>query len=155
MSVKLQNAFDLVGEEREITLEAEFIRDERTVEFYTSHIVRWRTKFLMMLTMDCTYSVADIEFGDKVGVAVNAMPARLWCKTWMVQEHRMVPVMKDSRPKIKLTLLEMPDGAIDGCVPFGTTPPEEFDYQEAFTGTVGEDDFQEVYISTSQIQEEF
>lgn len=69
----LQKAFDVLGEERALSIDAPHVRDEATVEALAKLIILWRFKPLALVDLHCKYSVIDIEMLDKIGITATVV----------------------------------------------------------------------------------
>ena len=102
----LENAYDLIGEDRPLQIKLDGVRDEATAEAFAKLWIKWRMRFLATLNLDCTYSALDIELWDKVGCTATFLPATLAGKSWLVVGHRIVPNVGQT-PEVNLSLLEL------------------------------------------------
>ena len=73
----LESAYDLLGEERAITVDAPNIRDEETAERLCKILILWRFRPLAMLNISCKYSVIDIEMLDKILVNAGVITGQI------------------------------------------------------------------------------
>lgn len=105
----LDNAYGIIATDRPMTVKLPGIRDAATAEALAKLLIGWRCELLSQLVLTCTYSVLDIELGDKVGCTATFLPSYLESKKWLVVGQRIVPnVGVGVQPEVTLTLLEMP-----------------------------------------------
>ena len=113
----LETAYNLLGEERAVTIEASHIRDEATAEALVKLYILWRFKPLALLNMSCTYSVIDIEPLDKLLVTATVIVTGktfLSNREWMVIGRGLLPSI-NQEPKINLNLIEIGGSNVDAA----------------------------------------
>ena len=104
----LQMAYNELGEERKLTVNANHIRDAATAENLAKNYIRWHYRQLAILKITCTYSVIDIEQWTKVKTNLSFLPTNLNSRYWITQSVKIVPNINGKTPRIELTLLEFP-----------------------------------------------
>lgn len=102
----LQEAYDIVNEDRPLTIYANGIRDAATAEKLAKLYILWRFMPLKLLSVTGTYSLLDIELLDKVGVDCSFLPAHYVGKKWLVVGHRVVPSV-GAMPGVELKLIQI------------------------------------------------
>lgn len=102
----LENAYDLIGEDRPLQIKLDGVRDEATAEAFAKLWIKWRMRFLATLNLACKYSALDIELWDKIGVTATFLPATLSNRSWLVVGHRIVTNVGQT-PEVNLALLEL------------------------------------------------
>lgn len=103
----LDNAYNTINEDRKLTIYAPGIRDEDTAKNLARLWIEWRTKPLAMMSLECSYSVLDIEFGDKIGVTATTIHSFLRNKTWLVIGYKINPNILNKQPSAVLELIEV------------------------------------------------
>lgn len=111
-AANLENAFDIVDEERIRTIDALGIRDGATAELLAKTLIEWRQRQLYILKLDCTFGILDIEMFDKVGCTLSTLPSYLQSKKWFVIGHRITLPVRGKRPGIKIKLIEIGDTSL-------------------------------------------
>lgn len=104
----LATAYDALGEDRPYTVEAPCIRDAATAELLAKLIIKLRYKALEQITIRGSYSLLDIEIGDKIGMNSTLLASTgLNDKTYIVTGMRIQPNVNKVKPDVRLTLTEL------------------------------------------------
>lgn len=109
----LQQAYETIGDEKPLVVEAPCIRDAATAERLAALIVKLRYKPLVSIKLSGTYSLLDIELCDKIGINISQLSATLNAKTYIVVGQRIRPFVNKSNPGVELTLLELGSATIE------------------------------------------
>lgn len=109
----LQLAYETLGTERPLVIEADAIRDAATAEALAKLIIKLRYKPLEQLIIKCRYSPMDIEITDKIGLNSTILTASgLNDKTYMVTGSRIKPNIKGDKPDVRIVLTELSTATI-------------------------------------------
>ena len=132
----LQNAYDILGEERELSIKCPGIRDDDTAENLLKLIIKWRSALLRIITLACKYTILDIEIGDDIGITATVLPSYLASKKWFVTGTRIMPLLRGNTMGVKLTLIETGGSQIAEDEVWQKTP--DTGDEKTFTADTGE-----------------
>jgi hypothetical protein len=128
---RLDTGYEILGEDKELIVEADLIRDEATAEALTKIIIQYRYKQVPTLELTGTYSLLDIELGDKIDHSISDLPATYNSKIYMVVGMSIQPQV-GSIPSVKIKLID--------CVPANEEAAEV--WQDTYaTGDIVQDTY--------------
>jgi hypothetical protein len=101
----LQLAYETLGEERPLTVEADCIRDADTAERLARLMILYRYKPQAVVNVECIYTGLQLEVGDEVGLNISFLPSYFNGLSYMVSGVRIIPNV-GAEAGVKITLIE-------------------------------------------------